>query len=46
MDKHQSLELVRDVINGVCRKRYTKRLEQRKSDPNFHAADENLEEKL
>jgi len=39
-------ELVGDVINGVCHECYEKRLEQQKSDPNFDAAEENLEEQL
>ena len=42
------LQLVRDVINGVCYQRYEKRHEQQKSRPdvNVRAAEENLEEEL
>jgi len=44
-----SPELVRDIIKWrVQHQCYTKRLEQRKSDPNVnvHAVDKNLEEEL
>jgi len=42
------LQLVRDVINGVCCQRYEKRLEQQKGRPNVNdcAAEENFEEEL
>jgi len=43
------LQLVRDIINGVCYQRYGKRLEQQqKGRPNINvcAAEENLEKKL
>jgi len=37
---------MRDVINGVCRKRFEKHFEQQNGDPNIHAAEKNLEEQL
>jgi len=42
------LQLVRDLIDGVCYQRYEKGLEQQKSRPdlNVRAAEENLEEEL
>ena len=42
------LQLVRDVINGICYQHYEKRLEQQKSRPDVKvcAAEENLEEEL
>ena len=42
------LQLVRDIINGVCYQRCEKRLEQRKGRPYVIvcAAEENLEDEL
>jgi len=42
------LQLVRDIINGVCYQCYIKPLEQQKSRPsvNVCTAEENLEEEL
>ena len=42
------LQLVRDIINGVCYQRYQKYLEQQKGRANVNvcAAEENLEEEL
>jgi len=42
------LQLVKDIINGVCYQRYEKRLEQQKgcSNVNVCPAEENLEEEL
>jgi len=42
------LQLVRDIINGVCYQRYERRLEQQKGRPkvNVCAAEENLEKEL
>ena len=44
--KNVLLQLVRDIINGVCYQRYEKRLEQPKGRPNVNVcvAEENLEE--
>ena len=42
------LQLVRDIIKGVCYQRYEKRLEQEKDHPdvNVCATEEDLEEEL
>ena len=42
------LQLVRDIINGVCYQRYEKRLEQQKRHPNANicSSEENMEEEL
>jgi len=34
--KNGLLQLVRDIINGVCYQRYEKRLEQQKGRPNVN----------
>jgi len=42
------VQLVKDIINGVCYQRYEKRLEQQKGRPNVEGGpvEENLEERL
>ena len=42
------VQLVKDIIHGVCFQRYEKRLEQQKGRPNVKVcpAEENLEERL
>jgi len=42
------VQLVKDIIHGVCFQRYEKRLEQQKGHPNVKVcpAEENLEERL
>jgi len=42
------LQLVRDIINGVCNQRYENRVEQQKGRPNVNlcATEENVEEEL
>jgi len=42
------LQLVKDIIHGVCYQRYEKRLQQQKGRPNVNvcAAEKNLEQEL
>ena len=42
------VQLVKDIIHGVCFQRYEKRLQQQKRRPNVNvcAAEKNLEEEL
>jgi len=42
------LQLLKDIINGVCYQRYEKRLEQQKGLPNDYVcvAEENFKEEL